>query len=505
MAHRFIRKFFLCIASLQLVGSVEAIGTWTAPTAFSLPSSSFPDVAVDANGQALSTYSTVGVLLSNTLPANSQVWSIPTTLGDDGEIPIDTLQRVAMDASGYAVAVWSSGAGGGAIHGAVFNGGIWSATTLLATSAGNEPHVALDTAGNAYAVWYQLIAGDLRVRAAQLTFGSLVWSSATNLSIAGTDAQFPEVTAGPAGTAVAIWQFGAGIQATTFSGGTWSASVANIAVDGTTPVIKSDSSGDAVAAWASSSGIQAATLPFGGLWSSVSTISSPGATDPDIAVDPIGNAVAIWEVGGVVQAATLASGSSTWSSPLNLGSSSGSGSCPRVVMDASGNAYAVWADSSNMIDFSALALNGSSWTAPTILSSPGSSNAFPDIGISPSAERAVVVWENDTNGFIEAAIGTNFTPSAQPLPPSNLKGTVIKNKFLTETDRIHKLTWTASPDSTVAGYHIYRDGKLIATIPAAGPFTYSDHNRSKKKSNTYIVTAFNSAGIESTGLTITLR
>lgn len=89
-------------------------------------------------------------------------------------------------------------------------------------------------------------------------------------------------------------------------------------------------------------------------------------------------------------------------------------------------------------------------------------------------------------------------------PPSNLQGQQKKNDFGLMYELFNQLNWTPSPSSDVAGYSIYRNGVKIATL---GPstYTYQDNNRKKGTSYTYAVTAFDSQGIESIPVTITIQ
>jgi YVTN family beta-propeller protein len=87
-------------------------------------------------------------------------------------------------------------------------------------------------------------------------------------------------------------------------------------------------------------------------------------------------------------------------------------------------------------------------------------------------------------------------------PPTHFVGFVIKNKFLTQTDYIHKLRWTPSTDPAITEYLLYRNGTLIAIIPATGPFVYLDHNRSKHKPDTYMLIAVDQNGIQSQPVTV---
>lgn len=89
------------------------------------------------------------------------------------------------------------------------------------------------------------------------------------------------------------------------------------------------------------------------------------------------------------------------------------------------------------------------------------------------------------------------------LPPRNLVGKVIKNKFLTQTDRINRLRWQPSLTPGVISYYVLRNGELIAMVPSTAPLVYEDHNRSKAK-DIYSVIAISVDGDQSDPVTITL-
>lgn len=91
-----------------------------------------------------------------------------------------------------------------------------------------------------------------------------------------------------------------------------------------------------------------------------------------------------------------------------------------------------------------------------------------------------------------------------PVPPSGLTGKKVTNTFLTQVDNTNVITFTPSPDPTVAGYFIFRNGVLVATIPPGGPFVYVDHNMCPGVVNTYSLVAFTASGIQGVPLTITL-
>lgn len=96
------------------------------------------------------------------------------------------------------------------------------------------------------------------------------------------------------------------------------------------------------------------------------------------------------------------------------------------------------------------------------------------------------------------------TSSGGPTPPSGLVGVRIENEFLTQIDYVSHLTWQPSSDPSVVKYYVFRNGTLIATIPASGPFVYNDHNRRKNKADVYSVVAVNGSGVQSTSISVTV-
>ncbi|KIA77422.1 hypothetical protein DB43_GG00010, partial [Parachlamydia acanthamoebae] len=68
--------------------------------------------------------------------------------------------------------------------------------------------------------------------------------------------------------------------------------------------------------------------------------------------------------------------------------------------------------------------------------------------------------------------------------------------------RVHKLSWNPSPDKNASGYLLIRNGKTIASIPAKGPFTFSDVRKKKKGADVYQLYAFTKTGLKSSTLTL---
>ena len=137
----------------------------------------------------------------------------------------------------------------------------------------------------------------------------------------------------------------------------------------------------------------------------------------------------------------------------------------------------------------------SSQTNAPIMSIPFSIVSF------PSGEVELAWGFADDLLQVNISLNTDLQP---PLPPVTFQGEVINNRFLTQTDIIHKLFWSPSPDPSVVFYTLFRNGEFLAQFPKQGPFHYQDHNRREHVQDTYVLTTSNAAGVQSFPLTVVL-
>lgn len=82
-------------------------------------------------------------------------------------------------------------------------------------------------------------------------------------------------------------------------------------------------------------------------------------------------------------------------------------------------------------------------------------------------------------------------------PPRNFKGIIHKCKFLNRTQYQLQATWSPSSSSNIQFYRIYRRGRVVATVSANKPLTFSKCLKSKREARGYSITAVNVNGIES--------
>jgi hypothetical protein len=99
---------------------------------------------------------------------------------------------------------------------------------------------------------------------------------------------------------------------------------------------------------------------------------------------------------------------------------------------------------------------------------------------------------------------SNFVLTPKALPPTSISGKAFYNKFLNQKEFVHCIDWTASPSGCIKEYQVFRNGKLVKVVPASGQLTFCDHNRNKKKQDTYSVRAVNEFEQMSDFVTITL-
>ena len=130
-------------------------------------------------------------------------------------------------------------------------------------------------------------------------------------------------------------------------------------------------------------------------------------------------------------------------------------------------------------------------------------------GLAPGSYTVAVAKKNFLFGSSMAVVVSSATTTVdlsltpQALSPATITGTVKNNKFLSQTDRIHALSWSASPGLCVIGYNVFRNGVLIAFVPSAGKLQYLDHDRGNK-TDVYSIQTVNSFGLVSTPVIITV-
>jgi len=495
----------------------------TIPTA---GNSASPQVGVDGSGNAVivfidelsGEFQVRASQLVNGVPTNPYTFPLSAN-ATSAQAP-----NVAVNPSGNAIASWREQNSSFDYQnvGSFFFNGVWSAPQVFSNIATefvinySTPGVSIDDSGNGLVVWAQSVGASNKIQWTQLV--SQVWLPEQTIFSSTDFLLTPALSSNHAGKALAAWfnLTGSIVQAAQFNGVGWTVTsfpTSNIAQICGLPQlsVSMNPSGDAVIAWMNNNSpnleIQAVRL-VNGLFGPQQIVSDPSQGSvlfQGAALDPAGNGFVIWTIINTtlnttsIQVARLFNG--VFQSPVTIGGpydlSTTFLQSPEVVVDAQGDALATWELDDARQAFGAIySISNGTWSQPFLLSNVGQDIQGPNVATN-SAGQATVVWnegDNPPNLVVQAVIGAF---NSIPFSPSNFTGTRRSNRFLTQTDYINRLQWNPSQDPTVVGYFLYRNGQLIASIPASGPFQFEDHNRKKKEIDVYSLTSVNANGVQS--------
>jgi len=272
---------------------------------------------------------------------------------------------------------------------------------------GPGPDMDANAQNNGVAVWPYINTDldEVEIKASNYFFGS-GWSTPFNISSLALNSDndpefinqdFPAVAMNNLGDAVAVWQ-GEGFYEPAphiYVPGVFSASrspngtygpVQRISaldlVDSSffphNPNVDINDAGLSVAVWLETRVnlpyVMASFLEVGGSWTTPAQLDAPTsqASDgdtPDVVINQRGDVAAAWRKDGssTVAVGTYSSLTNTWTSPLTFPVTTGDEvSLPRVGIDESGNAVAMWSRNVTEVLFSYFT-NGSGWSSPAVI------------------------------------------------------------------------------------------------------------------------------------------
>jgi hypothetical protein len=337
-----------------------------------------PSIAVNGSGNAYAVWTDRHNDLSGDIhfayrPAGG-AWGVNIQVNDDSVSTGQTGATIAVAASGNAYAVWEDDRTDyqGDIYFAYRPaGGAWGANVRVNDDGGyvsqSDPSIAVDSNGNAYAVWSDYRNGDYDIYFAHRPAAGSWEANVRVNDDSGTASQSePRIAVDGSGNSYAVWtDYRDGDNNIYFAyrptGGSWGVNVQVNDNDGTAdqkfPTIAVDGSGNAYAAWYDlrngDSDIYFAYRPAGGSWGANVKVNDDTdaalQSQPAIAVDGSGNSYAVWwDVRNgnddIYFAHRQAGGS--WGANVRVNDDSGatSQSFPAIAVDGNGIAYVVWRD-----------------------------------------------------------------------------------------------------------------------------------------------------------------
>ena len=429
--------FLTCVFSLSFIIPAYAVSGWgTAELAENTGGTAkIPQIAMDGSGNAIAVWTQF----------DGTIWSIwanryAAGLGWEAEAVIETDPRdadnpqVAVDGSGNAIAVWEQ------YDGTVWN--IWANRYSTATGWGAEeaietgsggafsPRIAIDGSGNAIAVWRQYdgtTVWNVWANRYTATGWPKGWGTAQLIETNDTgDVALPQIAMDSNGNATVVWSHfddttsSYSIWANRYDAGTgtWgtAAAVEANTTDAYSPEIAMDANGNAIVVWVQSAGdlldVWANRYDAtGGTWGTellIETNVAGEVWDPRVAMDGSGNATAVWTQSDGsrfnVWANRYDATGGTWGTPEAIETDTNDTYKPRVAMDGSGNAVAVWVEYNYAAKCYTIWANryeaGVGWGVPEIIETNDTGYARqPRIAMETGGDATVVWYQYDGDRY----------------------------------------------------------------------------------------------------------
>jgi hypothetical protein len=330
-------------------------------------------------------------------------WSAPAVIGNGG------FPEVALSRSGRAFVVYRGGAN---VRATVRNGGVWAPEQTLDT-VNADVSVAADATGNAIAAWSSAGSG---VKARTYLDGS-GWQPAVSI---GTG-QYVEVAMNDAGVGVAAWCDASVIRTSRYRPGTgWEAasgSAANCCSEpwdlvgrGFRVAISETGAIFTIGNGASPGRICARRYAPGSGWTGTSILANGTVGQPALAANLSGNAFAAWVDDGsdTVKTRMYIAGSG-WQPTLTADAVAPSGVIG-VGMNATGNGAVVYRKGGLLKDVYYVASDGTTTLNPVSMESLPGTAYYLNVGYDPNVDTAgMTVWQHVGGGSTGEEVRASHT------------------------------------------------------------------------------------------------
>lgn len=363
--------------------------------------------------------------------------------------------RIAVDSDGNAIALWNDDVVNEqslyANRYTVSNDS-WGGEQLIVNGANgpvDNPQIAVDSDGNAIAVWSQDDGDYDSIYAKRYRTSDNSWAPTQQLeSIDVGDAENPQIAFDSEGNAMAVWsqddeEHGSttSIYANRYRASENSWVTAQSIEDGDEsaydPQIAFDSNGNAMAVWTQKDGndnyisIQANYRPAddqtwtAGAAQLIEDRDDGSADNPQVAFDSDGDAIAVWEQDDgeynniYANRYTAGSGWHATANRIENNDSEGAGDAgaPQIAIDSDGNAIAVWEQIDNdgsgnlprlSIYASRYRISENSWVTAQSIEDGDDSAHNPQIAFDSNG-NAIAVWGQDTGSQSDGIYANHYT------------------------------------------------------------------------------------------------
>ena len=381
-----------------------------------------PLVAIDANSNGLVIWDQVSGLRSdvwaNRFTAASNTWDNAALIGTNNTGNAWAPQ-VAVDANGNALAVWSQ------YDGTTTNiwakrftaaSNTWGTAVLIETDGAGDaydPQISVAADGNALAVWRQFDGTRHNIWANRFTAASNTWDSAVLIETEDAGhAGGQQIAIGVDGNALAVWYQDDGTTTNlwanrfTAASNTWGSAelIETNPNQAFNPQIAIDANGNALAVWAQSDGLRFSVWAnrfseASNTWGIAVLVDPNNARgeDPQIAMGANGNALVVWRQSGNILANGFSGATNTWGNAVFIEMEVGEADRPRIAIDAAGNALAVWSQSDGTrsnVWANRFTAARNTWDSPSavLIETENAGSAFaPEIAVAANG-NALAVW-----------------------------------------------------------------------------------------------------------------
>lgn len=335
-----------------------------------------PQIAFDASGNAIAVWVQNNHIWANRYTTGTGLWG--TAAAIETESGVADLPQIAVNSSGNAIAVWVQAKDSyNNIYANQYTAGtgLWNATAVLIDIDNEDsltgyfnafiPQITIDSSGNGIAIWYQSAAPDTNPRdhilANRYTASTGLWGTAARIETDDSNnAKDPQIALDSSGNAIAVWTQSNGtvnnicINQFTAAGTSWSTyellETDNAGFAGNAH-IAFDSSDNAIAVWTQNDGTANYNVyakRYTGVWGEIALLETITgvALKPRIDFDSHENAIVVWSHYDVshyhIYANRYLSGTGWGTAGLIETESLVDANDPRIAVDPSGNAIAVW-------------------------------------------------------------------------------------------------------------------------------------------------------------------
>lgn len=293
------------------------------------------------------------------------------------------------------------------------------------------------------------------------------WKVAQHVEINDGDALFPNIAIDGSGNAIAVWHQHDGVRNNIWSnyytvGVGWGVTQmieSDNSGSAGYPKIVIDSSGNAIAVWSQDDGVRSNIWsnrysPDGG-WGTaqkIESVDSGSTSSPQIAIDSSGNAITVWSQHDGTRYdiwSNRYSPDNGWGIAQKIENlDTGSASTPRIAIDRSGHALAVWSQYDGVgqnIWLNRYSLDSGWGTAQKIQNDDtGMASGNPEVAIDSSG-NALIVWEQSDDVFssiwsIRYTVGSGLG-TAQMIQSENI-GSAYDTEVAIDSNGNALVVWT---------------------------------------------------------------